>query len=384
MVDHASPQPVRKLEAPSRARSSGAALVAARRRITELEAANLELQARAIQTAGRDFRRSAALNEPEQRLSETIFRTRELLTRIWGGDPPDRLQIPDMTERVRAIVPQLSIQERLNWLDQLTFLANPQVTQLWERLDLLQTLQLADVCNLRVVGEQGSGKTWALFCYSKRINRLACDGELPILYLEAPVAGDGLTQLFGDGLAKMDWPSTGADQSVETRFYTRCIEKHVRIIIIDEAGRLNTPKKRDHLRRLENVLKIPIVAASAEERWFRNDDHLGRRFEPLHRFGPYRGEALLNLMACIEAHLPFVMPSYLDEFDRWEDRDGSPATVLGIASLLAQWTDGRINKIMPIVRSAARVAVVNGHNALTMASLEAGYRNYLAVRGVDS
>lgn len=364
-------------------RGSGAAVVAAHRRIAELEAANAELRARVIQSAGLDVRRLAALNEPEERLRLTIGRTRELQKRIWGGELQDCFDIVGTTERVRAIVPRLTTDEKLDWLDHLTFLANPQVTQLWERLDRLQRLHLADACNLRVVGEQGSGKTWSLFYYADRVNRHAPERELPVLYLEAPVAGSGLTQLFGDGLAKMNWPSAGADHNVETRFYARCIEKRVRLIIIDEAGRMNTPKKRDHLRRLENVLKVPIVAASAEERWFKNDDHLARRFEPLHRFGPYRGENLQNLLALIESHLPFAFPSYLDEVDRVVEREGSVVQVRGIASRIAEWTDGRINKVVPIIRNGAQAAVVNGLDALTMLSLEHGYRNYLAVRGID-
>lgn len=177
----------------------------------------------------------------------------------------------------------------------------------------------------------------------------------------------------------MNEPIKGRDEVIEDRFCVKALERHVEMIIIDEAGNFDTARKLAGVRRLHNRLRIPIVAASAEGTWFGSDAHLGRRFRPLHGFGPHLGSDLVELLTIFDAYLPLSGDS--DLFVR--DRMVGDTFVPGPGSYIARKTEGVIDRVVELVYEAARIAILEGHTTITMADLKAGWREYQIAGGVD-
>lgn len=345
------------------------------------EAQLSELRAQLIEARGGETRRSSALRGLGDQWQEMLARTDHLDRLLWNGGSPERFDPGEVRVRVLQHLEGFSHERRLEWLEYLTFLPTPQVERLWRRLDGLMRTGRGEMANLRVVGMQGSGKTWAVTLFALRANRAlrVHSTDIPVVLLEAPADGTSLAPMFREGLARMGEPTGGRDDVVVARFYHKMAERNVRLIVIDEAGNLDTERRRRGLRRLTNVLKLPIVAVSAEAEWAGDDEHLARRFYPLHRFGPHKGADLIELFATLEAYLPFRGGSNLFTTDQVVDGK----RVEGAGTYIEQCTKGLIDRVVALVYRAARIAIANDHDAITLDDLKAGWREYLVVGGAD-
>jgi len=352
-----------------------------RRELADREAQLRDARGRVQEALGASARPFGALSEPRDSAAEVLTRTARLDAALWGDAVPAFFDPAETRLKVLEHVRHFTQAQRLEWLQHLTFLTTPQVLRLWRRLDKLRLPVRGKVHCLRVVGEQGSGKSWALQLYALRANRTQRQrpGDIPVLLLEAPVIGTGLTQMYREGLALMNEPTKGKDEVIEDRFCVKALERHIEMIVIDEAGNLDTARKLAGVRRLHNRLRIPIVAASAEGTWFGTDAHLGRRFRPLHGFGPHLGGDLVELLTIIDAYLP--LPGDSDLFAR--DQMEGDQLVTGPGTYIARKTEGVIDRVVELVYEAARIAIIQNHDTITMADLKAGWREYQIAGGVD-
>lgn len=350
------------------------------REAAEREAQIADLGARLIEAYGRESRIFGALHGLTSEWERKLAGTDNLNAILWAGTAPTRFDPGETRIRVLLHTRDFTPAERLAWLKLLTCVPTPQVDRLHVRLDTLRENDRAEMNNLRVVGGPGCGKTWAITIYALRVNGAVPPGSsaVPILLLEAPDRGSGLVPMFREGLSRLGEPTSGGAEAIAARFYRKVAEHGVELLVIDEAGNLDTEPRRRAVRRLTNVLKIPIVAVSADEKWV-GEDHLGRRFRPLHRFGPHVGSDLIELLATLEAYLPFQGRSDLFEGDRVVDGRHVP----GPATFIAERTGGVIDLVSALVYRAARIAIANGHDAIAHADLEAGWANYMVVGAKD-
>lgn len=351
-----------------------------RRELAERDVRIGALQVRLIEATGHESRVHAPLHGVTTSWHRELAATDHLNMILFGSAVPERFDPEETRVRVLKRTLLFTPEQRLAWLNHLAFVPTPQVNRLDLRMDTIRTSPRSENNNLLVVGMSGSGKTWATTIYALRANGAVPAGSpaIPVLLLEAHEGRGSLVRMFREGLVRMGEPTSGGGDAITARFYRKVAEHRVELLIIDEAGNLDSEQRRRAVRSLTNTLKIPIIAVSAEEDWI-GEGHLERRFHALHRFGPHKGSDLIELLAAFESYLPFPGQSRLFT----PDEVVAGRHIPGPATFIEQRTGGVIDLVHVLVRHAAQFAIANGHDAITYADLEAGWDDYMVAGAKD-
>lgn len=218
-----------------------------------------------------------------------------------------------------------------------------------------------------ISGPSGSGKSTILKVFTKKHPRESLPDyeRIPVLRVETPEVPGG-RRFLGAILEAF-----GFDDYDKTSFETRKIRVKrelegckVKILLIDEIHNLlaGSPKLKEEtcnlLKSLSNSFDLPIVLAGTEraENVFRYDAQLVSRF-PMFRLPVWTdGKAYRVFLKMLESTIPLREPSGLANSE--------------LATHILKQSNGVLADIVLMVKTAARLAVIDGSEKITIDHLK--------------
>lgn len=209
----------------------------------------------------------------------------------------------------------LSDEERLLWLQNLSFLITPDLRRFTDLLSSGQEHHLSDPQqDVLLEAPSGMGKTLYLewLASSALPKGREWRYKMPVVFVVAPV-GQSPKRLLQRMLLACGrrYQERDSEAILLKQVSNWCQMYGVVIIIIDEITHLQTPAV---LRCLGNIMqnRIPVIGASCDRNLWRgaNEESIGQW--SIFRLEPYTGERLQQLLSLINLILPFPEDSFVD------------------------------------------------------------------------
>ncbi|MGZ0077178.1 TniB family NTP-binding protein [Methylomonas sp. MS20] len=259
-----------------------------------------------------------------------------------------------------------SDEERLTHIDKPFFIPYQRASELLAEMeDLLEHPKVNRMPNFLIVGRSDNGKTEVLREFLKRHpaeDRCGYDtAYAPVIYIQSPpgpsehIFLNNLLMLLG-AVVK---PNDSSDRKL-LQLLAILPRLQTKILMVDELNALlagSATKQRfmlNMLKFISNELQICIVAAGTleAEHAIRSDAQLQSRF-PLRTLPRWQqGEDFRRLLYNFEYILPLKLPSEIYKGE--------------IASKLYGLSEGVIGEVAKILRSAAKQAIKNGEERISM------------------
>jgi len=281
---------------------------------------------------------------------------------------------------------QLTPEERLLWLTNLTFLLTPTLRALIDKLDAIRRYRsLGQARCLLLGGVSGVGKSSFLHWYTANYQPVIepTRNRVPVIKIDAPVSNRSPKPLFvrmllacGANLARGD--EEHHLQLLEL-YFQQC---GVELLIVDEVEHITHPPLRRRLLELSNLTGVPIVCASCNPiGWTAGDAEIQGRWNDYFELTQLTGPRLDAFLALLELLLPFPADSLLGVREV-PGAQGQGMTA-GPAQLIEQWTDGIVREIMVLVLDACHKALTTQQPRLSVDLLCQAWREVKRAKVVN-
>jgi len=264
----------------------------------------------------------------------------------------------------------LSVQERLDFLDQPRWIGYKTAQQILETLVALMNKPVRPrMPNLLIVGESNNGKTTIIRRFCDQYGEGSIDEQAepvkPVVLAEAPPSADE-KGLYISILERFFVPYRPSDAVSKLRYQVvhLCRTCRVRMLIVDEFHSLLTGsaiKQREVMNAIKllcNELAIPIVGVGTREavRVLHTDPQHASRFDvvsvPLWELN----QDFQRLLAGFEKVLPLKQPSRIHEPE--------------LASRLHMISEGNLGNLHRLLTECASEAIKSGSERIDKAIIE--------------
>ena len=257
----------------------------------------------------------------------------------------------------------LPVEERLAVIDKDIYIPHPKAEHILDSIDRLLSRPTNGRLGMLISGPSGSGKSTLFKVFTKKHPRVRLTDydNIPVLRVETPEVPGG-RRFLGAMLEAF-----GLDDYDKTGFETRKIRVKkelegckVKLVLVDEIHNLlaGSAKLKEEtcnlLKNLTNTFNLPMVLAGTEraEHVFRYDAQLVSRF-PVFRLPVWTdGKAYRLFLKMLESTIPLRQPSGLSSAE--------------LAPYILKQSNGVLADIVLAVKSAARLAVLDGSEKVTI------------------
>jgi Cdc6-like AAA superfamily ATPase len=278
--------------------------------------------------------------------------------------------------------------ERGQFLERDLWIGYPKAQEILERLEeLCAHLKMQRMPNALIIGPSNNGKSMIKrkFCrnHEKSYEPGTYLGEqfkslaaVEVISIQMPIYPSitRFIRALGDEIGK-DF-SLATRKAQEATICPALKKSGVKMIIIDEMHNILSGTNRQQveflnmIRYLGNELGIPIVCLGTKDAYLalRSDPQLENRFEPLILPVWEEGEAFCKLLKSFTQILPLKDVSYLHDPE--------------MASWILRKSEGIIGEVSKIIKMAAKEAIVQKVEAITLKVLKSiGYQSPSERRG---
>ena len=274
---------------------------------------------------------------------------------------------------------QLSLEERLLWLNNFLFIMTPDVRQLNDKIAKIRGYRsFGQQRNFLLGGESGMGKTTYLDWFTS--NYLPIVGSdrtrVPVIKIDAP-EGSSPKPLFqriilacGKNYLKKD---NEEDLLMKiSLFFQKC---SVEVLIVDEVEHIKSYGVRRRLLEVSNMTYgIPIICASCDpHRWTLGDSEVAGRWNDYFRLELYKRVRLQQLLVYINLLLPFPQDSFVTS-DQRDSKKSSYIIDEGLIKSIEKWTRGKLRDVMILVVEASKQAIQEHRSCLDDKLLESTWK----------
>ena len=257
---------------------------------------------------------------------------------------------------------QLTLEERLLWLNNFLFIMTPDVRQLNDKIAKIRGYRsFGQQRNFLLGGESGMGKTTYLDWFTSNYLPIVESDRtrVPVIKIDAP-EGNSPKPLFqriilacGKNYLKKD---NEEDLLMKVSlFFQKC---SVEVLIVDEVEHIKSYGVRRRLLEVSNMTYgIPIICASCDpHRWTFGDSEVAGRWNDYFRLELYKRVRLQQLLVYINLLLPFPEDSFVTSDQR--DSKKSLYTIdEGLIKSIEKWTRGKLRDVMILVVEASKQAI---------------------------
>lgn len=274
----------------------------------------------------------------------------------------------------------LSVEERLLWLENLSFVITPDLRHFTDLLSYYLSPYRYEQKNVLLGGPSGMGKTFYLEWLASNFlhKNEGLRYQIPFVFVDAPVGQSSKMLLQRILLAcgkRYHDQDTEVILLIKIAGYFRMLG--VNGLIIDDIAHLQAPNVLRCLHNLEvNFLhfnRIPIVGASCDPHIWReaNKENSGR-WNGYFRLEPYTGSRLQQLLSLINLILPFPEDSFVDlRLHNQSVQDFSVALPISSeAYFIQKTTQGTIREMMLLIITASKEAIKQELTCLSLDLLQ--------------
>ena len=248
---------------------------------------------------------------------------------------------------------RLTVDERLLWLHNLSFLLTPDLRRLTNMIVTTQEqFSQGQQRNTLLIGASGMGKTAYLSWLASQ--------SLPILYIDAPVTQNPrhLFQrvLQASGISYFKRDSEELLMQLASRFQNSGFEA----LIVDEMHHLEALAVRLRLSELSHMINpVPLIGVICAPIRMKANDRLADLFGFSFQLEPYSGVRLQQFLNMINLILPFPQDSFGGSFPyKHGDLGPTPDQFLSQEGYFIQMaTQGILRDIMRLITRASEEAI---------------------------
>jgi hypothetical protein len=281
---------------------------------------------------------------------------------------------------------QLSPEERLLWLTNLTFLLTPTLRVLVDKLDAIRRYRsLGQARCLLLGGVSGVGKSSFLHWYTANYQPELepTRNRVPVIKIDAPVNNRSPKPLFLRMLLACGATLARGDEELHLQllelYFQQCA---VELLIVDEVEHITQPHLRRRLLELSNLTGVPIICASCNPiGWTAGDAEIQGRWNDYFELAQFTGPRLDAFLALLDLLLPFPEDSCLGV--REVKGEKGQAVAAGPAQYIEQWTDGILREIMVLVLDACHKALTTQQPHLSVDILNQAWRDIKRAKVVN-
>ncbi|MDQ3705134.1 MAG: TniB family NTP-binding protein [Chloroflexota bacterium] len=285
---------------------------------------------------------------------------------------------------------QLTIEERLVWMENFRFIMTPDLRLLNEKIAAVREYNVVgQQRNFLLGGQSGAGKSTYLYWYTlMELPQVGPDTTyVPVVRVDAPRQCRTAKPLFQRMIAACG--KTYLKQDSEDNLLMKVVgyiqQCDVALIIVDEIEHITNPEARRALLEVSNLTTgVPIVCSSCNPtRWIEGDNEIAGRWNDHFALQSYRGLRLQQLLALLEMFLPFTKPSFLAGSGKANGKEaeagsrtanGKGHPVEGHAMLIEQYTGGSLRDIILLLSESSKWAIREGLTNITPRLLQATWK----------